>query len=124
MDNGTWVKVGRDHKLLDPPLSLRVCRTFGSRLKGFLLSSPPPPERGLLFWYSRPSRMDTAIHMLGVPFPLAVIWLDEHRIVVDKRVARPWQPAIVPERAAQYVIECHPQRFNDFVLGQRYEFLQ
>ncbi|GAB4475104.1 MAG: hypothetical protein Kow0088_11670 [Anaerolineales bacterium] len=123
MSAATWVKIGRNHTPLDPPLALKVCRTFSSRLRGFLFSSSPTPELGLLFWYSHPSRFDTAIHMIGVPFSLAVIWLDDNRKVIDKRIAQPWQFAIIPKSAAQYVIECHPQRECEFVIGEIIDFL-
>lgn len=124
MGIGAWVKVGHSQKPLNPPLSLRVCRTFGSRLRGFLFSPPPSLDKGLLFCYSRASRFDTGIHMLGVPFPLAVIWLDKGQTVIDKRIARPWQLAIIPKHAAQYVIECHPKRLKDFLEGERVDFLE
>ncbi|PWH17811.1 MAG: hypothetical protein DDG59_07385 [Anaerolineae bacterium] len=119
----SWIRVGRAQKPFEPPLSLRVCRTFWSRGRGFLFSPPPPPDQGLLFWYSRPSRWDTAIHMLGVSFSLAVIWLDEKRRVVDRKLARPWQVALVPQKAAQYIIECHPTRLDDFHEGEIIDFI-
>jgi uncharacterized membrane protein (UPF0127 family) len=124
MNVPTRIKVGRKQQPIDPPLALKICRTFSSRLRGFLFSPPPTLQSGLLFCYSRQSRVDTAIHMVGVPFPLAVIWLDSNRRVVDKRIAQPWQLAIVPSRAAQYVIECHPQREGDFFLGETIDFLE
>ncbi|MCS6908748.1 MAG: DUF192 domain-containing protein [Anaerolineales bacterium] len=119
-----WVKLGRNRQPLDPPLSLRVCRSFVMRLRGYLFSAPPTFEQGLLFWYLRPGRWNTAIHMIGVPFPLAVIWLNEAQLIVDKRMALPWQVALVPKRAAQYVIECHPQRLIDFSEGEKLDFLE
>lgn len=118
-----WVRVGRGKKPLEPQLSLKVCRTFWSRGRGFLLSPQPPLDRGLLFWYPRASRMETSIHMIGVPFPLAVIWLDKNRRVVDRKIARPWQFALVPQKAAQYIIECHPERLGDFAEGELIDFL-
>lgn len=124
MKNGAWVKVGHNQKLLDPPLSLRICSTFGSRLRGFLFTSPPSLGEGLLFEYAYPSRIDTAIHMVGVPFPLAAIWLNSQQRVVDKRIAYPWQIAIIPKQAARYVVECHPQRLDQFIEGERYDFLE
>jgi len=62
--------------------------------------------------------------MIGVPFCLAVIWLDSERRVVDRRIARPWQIALVPKKAAQYIIECHPQRIEEFSEGHAFEFLE
>jgi uncharacterized membrane protein (UPF0127 family) len=123
MHSTAWVKVGRGQKPFNPPLSLKVCRTFWSRGRGFLLSPPPSLDRGLLFWYPQASRLETSLHMIGVSFKLAVIWLDEHRQVVDRKIAHPWQFALVPQKAAQYVIECHPDRFDDFAEGELIDFL-
>jgi uncharacterized membrane protein (UPF0127 family) len=61
--------------------------------------------------------------MLGVSFSLAVIWLDEKRRVVDRKLARPWQVALVPQKAAQYIIECHPTRLDDFHEGEIIDFI-
>lgn len=124
MKDGVWLQVSFAQKPMDPPLWLKVCRTFVSRLRGFLFSAPPSFERGLLFYFSRASRWDSGIHMLGVPFPLAVIWLDSEQVVVDKRIARPGQIALIPRLPAQYVIECHPQRLNDFPVGISIDFLE
>ncbi|MCX8061918.1 MAG: DUF192 domain-containing protein [Anaerolineales bacterium] len=124
MKNGLWVQVRSAQKPIDPPLFLKVCGTFSSRLRGFLFSPPPSFDRGLLFWYSRPSRWDSGIHMLGVPFPLAAIWLDDQRVVIDRRIAHPWQIALIPQKEAQYVIECHPQRLKDFPIGLTLDFLE
>lgn len=123
MRSPAWVRVWRGKKPLEPQLSLKVCRTFWARGRGFLFSPPPRLDQGLLFWYHWASRMDTSIHMIGVPFPLAVIWLDENRRVVDRKIARPWQFALVPQKAAQYVIECHPERLDDFAEGELIDFL-
>lgn len=123
MRSPDWVRVGREREPLEPPLSLKVCRTFWSRGRGYLFLPPPSSSVGLLFWYPQASRLGSSIHMLGVSFPLAVIWLDENRRVVDRKIARPWQIALIPQRAAQFIIECHPQRLDDFSEGELIDFL-
>ncbi|MFZ5810181.1 MAG: DUF192 domain-containing protein [Chloroflexota bacterium] len=113
----SWVAVSIQGKPPSPALILRVCQTFTSRLRGYLFSKPPEIERGLLFCYERESRLDAAIHMLGVPFPLGVIWLDKNQRVVDKIRALPWKIAYLPTAGSMYIIECHPHRLSDFEIG-------
>jgi uncharacterized membrane protein (UPF0127 family) len=80
-------------------------------------------DEGLVLVESRESRMDTSIHMLFVWTDLAVIWLNAEREVVDTVLARAWRPFYAPAKAAQYTIEIHPERLNEFSVGDTVEFL-
>jgi uncharacterized membrane protein (UPF0127 family) len=80
------------------------------------------PHEGIVIAESKSSRVNTAIHMLFMNFDLAVIWLNEEKIVVDKVLAKKWAPIYVPKRAAQYVLELHPSRFADFSPGDQCAF--
>lgn len=75
------------------------------------------PEHGLLLVQNRDSRLDAAIHMLFVPIDLAIVWINQNREVVDVCLARRWRLAYIPQRAACYVLEMHPQRLSDFNIG-------
>lgn len=66
-------------------------------------------------------RLASAIHMLFVPFPLAVFWLDEQLQVVDKVLAQPWRLAYLPKTAARYVLELHPAYFLLLNAGEKLE---
>ena len=68
------------------------------------------------------SRVNAAIHMLFVFMDLAVFWLDEKGMVVDKRLARSWHPIYLPVHPAAYILELHAARFSDFELGDRLTF--
>ena len=57
--------------------------------------------------------------MLGMFFPLTVVWLNEKYQVVDVQKAYPWRSFIVPEQAAKYVIECGLSRFDEFAIGDQ-----
>lgn len=71
----------------------------------------------------RDSRVDTAIHMLFVYMDLAVIWINSEKIVVDTVLARAWRPAYAPRQAARYILEIHPDRLEEFKIGDHIEFL-
>ena len=79
-------------------------------------------DEGLLLVIERDARLDSSIHMLFVSFDLAVFWINSHMEVVDKVIARSWHPAYFPARAARYILEIHPARFNDYELGHKVEF--
>ncbi len=111
----------RSHPLA-APLWVTHCATWWCRLRGLIGRAALPAEEGLLMVWPRAGRLDTAIHMVGVPFDLAIVWLDTQRTVVDVRLARAWWSVLVPKRAARYVLEVHPQRQAEFHIGDRLEW--
>jgi uncharacterized membrane protein (UPF0127 family) len=104
------------------PIQARYCESFGARLKGFTFRKTLAADEGLVLVEKRDSRMDTSIHMLFVWTDLAVFWVDSNFVVVDSVVAKSWAPAYVPKSAARYVIEIHPDRINDFKVGDQVIF--
>ncbi len=103
-------------------LCVKYCRSFLCRLRGYTFHPPIGPNEGLLMDFGRNSRLDTAIHMLGVSFDLAVFWINQAQQVVDKTLARAWRPAYLPKAPARYVLETHPDRLNDLHIGQHVYF--
>ena len=79
-------------------------------------------HEGLLLVIDRDGRLDSSIHMLFVPFDLAVFWINSQMEVVDKVMARSWRPAYFPARAARYILEIHSSRLNDYEIGHKVEF--
>jgi uncharacterized membrane protein (UPF0127 family) len=77
---------------------------------------------GLLLVGNREGRLDSAIHMLGVPVDLAVFWMDSDQTIVDRRLARKWHPLYIPQEPARYVLELSASRFDDFVVGETLHF--
>lgn len=80
------------------------------------------PDEGLLLSIQRDSRIDSSIHMLFVPFDLAIIWINSELQVVDKLIARSWRPAYFPAKAACHTLEIHPDHFADYRIGDKVEF--
>ena len=79
-------------------------------------------EQGLLLVEARDSRLDTSIHMLFVFMDLAVIWINSENRVVDSVLARSWRPVYAPHQPAKYILEIHPDRLDEFKIGDRVEF--
>jgi len=70
----------------------------------------------------RDSRLEAAIHMLGMLMDLAVVWINTGMQVVDVRLAKRWRPLYVPKLPARYVLETAPERLRDFKIGDEIHF--
>ena len=110
-----------DKQIKEPP-RVKFCDSFACRLRGLMFRSQLREDEGLLLVIERDSRIDSSIHMLFVPFDLAVFWINSRMEVVDKRIARPWRPAYFPVKAARYILEIHPARIDDYEIGHKVEF--
>lgn len=111
-----------DRETLELP-RITVCRTFGSRLRGLMFRGALGTDEGLLLVGARDQRLDSAIHMLFVPFDLAVVWINSGLEVIDKALARSWRAAYIPTRPARYVLELHPVHFSAYEVGDKVEIL-
>jgi uncharacterized membrane protein (UPF0127 family) len=104
------------------PARIQRCESFVCRLRGLMFRARLGKDEGLLLGIPHDSRLDSSIHMLFVPFDLAVFWINSELLVVDKRIAKSWAPAYVPAKAARYTLEVHPDRFDDYSIGDKVEF--
>jgi uncharacterized membrane protein (UPF0127 family) len=100
---------------------VRICRGFGSKWLGLMFRRSIPEQEGALLVYSRPSIGMTSIHMLFVPFPLGVFWLDARGTVVGRVLALPWRPYYASAVPACYVLELHPRALERLQIGNRVE---
>ena len=116
------ITVQNQNRTITEPLQVKYCDTFFTQLRGFTFRSDLSRSEGLLLVGSRDSRLDSSIHMLFVPFDLAVIWINSARQVVDKDLAKSWRPAYFSKQPARYVLEIHPDRWGDFEIGDGVEF--
>ena len=104
--------------------SIVRCDTFWKRGRGLMLRGRRAVADGqvYLFVEGRESIARAAIHMLFVFFPIAVVWLDGERRVVDSALALPFRPYYAPRKPAQYYIEGHPSLLERVRVGDRIEF--
>lgn len=79
-------------------------------------------DEAYLFVERWESIAQTAITMFFVFFPIAVVWLDRDKRVVDKVLARPFRPYYVPRSPALYYIEGHPELLDLVSVGDQIEF--
>ena len=98
------------------------CDTFWKRGLGLMFRGSLDEGEVYLFVEGREGVAQTTIHMFFVFFPIAVIWLDRQRRVVDKVLARPFRPFYAPRRPAQYYVEGHPSLLESVQEGDELEF--
>lgn len=95
---------------------------FGSKLRGLTFRRRLAAGEGLVLVENRTSRVDTAIHMFFVFFPIAAVWIGEDGKVVDRKLARPFRPAYVPAGPARFVLESSPELLDHIQPGDRLLF--
>jgi uncharacterized membrane protein (UPF0127 family) len=116
------ITIGNHNRAIAGALRIQYCDTFLTQLRGLTFRSRLASDEGLLLVGGHDSRLDASIHMLFVRFDLSVIWINSAMQVVDKVLARSWRPAYFPKHPAKYVLEIHPERWQDFEIGDGVEF--
>ena len=118
----TWLDARRE---ADGQLLLervRRCASFLCRLRGLTFRGRLGEGEGLLLVGQRESRLDAAIHMFFVFFPIAVVWLDRRNRVVDTQLARPFRPFYAPQAPAKDILEGPPSLMERVRVGDRLRF--
>ena len=103
---------------------VKWCDTFLSKGRGLMFRRAIGEDEAFVFVESKESIGLTSIHMFFVFFPIAIIWLDAERKVVDKVLARPFRPYYAPQCPAQYYVEGHPDILDKVQIGNRLELGQ
>jgi uncharacterized membrane protein (UPF0127 family) len=116
------ITIENRNRRVDGGLRVKYCDTFLTQLRGFTFRSELARDDGLVLVGKRDSRVDSSIHMFFVSFDLAVIWINSNMQVVDRVLARSWKPAYFSKQPAKYVLEVHPDRWDEFQVGDRVQF--
>ena len=116
------VEIINQSKLSVRVIRAELCNNFNSRFRGLMFRPSIQTDEGIILVENGEDRLNTAIHMFFMRFDIAVVWLDQHMVVVDTRLARRWQPIVIPRDKAQFVIETHPERLQDFEIGDQVLF--
>lgn len=99
------------------------CDTVLRRFRGLMFRRPLDEDEVYLFILPQEGWLEAAIHMFFVFFPIAVVWLDGERRVVDKALARPWRPFYAPRRPARYFLEGPPALIERVASGDEIDFV-
>ena len=98
------------------------CASYWCHFRGLMFRKHLDEDEGLLFAYNSESLVNTTIHMLFMFMPIAVVWLNAEKQVVDAKYAKPWRLAYAPAKAAQYFIEAHPSLLERVQIGDVLSF--
>jgi uncharacterized protein len=93
-----------------------------SRLRGLMFRNMLNPGEALIMVEARDSRTTASIHMFFVPFAIAVVWINNDGVVVDKVLAEPWRPFYAPSAPARYTLETHPEFLEKVRVGDELVF--
>ncbi len=107
---------------LKTPLQAGICESFLQKLRGLMFYPSISMRDSRLFIEKEESKLNASIHMLFMNFDIAVVWLDRQLEVVDVIRARKWRPYYIPSRPAQYTLELHASRLNEFHIGDKISF--
>lgn len=118
-----WIRVINKGRNIESPPRVQYCDTFVSQLRGLTFRTHLSREEGLILVGKRDSRLDSSIHMLFVAFDLCILWINAEMKVVDKVLAKSWRPAYISKVPAKFALEVHPDRWNDFEVGDSLEFI-
>lgn len=116
------VIVHNRNRPLDHLIRVVYCDTFLCQLRGLTFRRRIKSDEGLLLVQDRDSRLEAAIHMLGVWFDLTAIWINTEGRIVDVRLVRSWRPIYVPKHPARYVLELSTDWIDDFRIGDEVIF--
>jgi uncharacterized membrane protein (UPF0127 family) len=116
------IRIENKRQSLPAPIRAVYCESFLCRLRGLMFQSRLAYEEGLLLVEKHDSRLGATIHLLFLTLDLAVIWINSLHVVVDTTLARSWHPFYAPHRPARYILEIHPNRLNEFRIGDQVEF--
>ena len=79
-------------------------------------------DYGLVFPFGHETRMGSSIHMLFVFFPIAAVYLDSGKRVVDLAVLNPFALNYTPKKPAAFLIELPAGKAKELSLGDKLEF--
>ncbi len=75
------------------------------RMRGLMFEDTKKFNYALIFTSPREGKLESSLHMMFVFFPIAAIFLDSNKIVVDKAQLTPFSVNYTPKKPAKYVIE-------------------
>jgi uncharacterized membrane protein (UPF0127 family) len=117
-----YIEIENKNRGIAARLKIRYCDNFMTQLRGFTFHPRLMLDEGLVLVGTRDSRLESSIHMLFVAFDLFVIWINSDMQVVDKIIAKSWRPAYFSKQPAKYVLEIHPDHWEEFQVGDTVQF--
>ncbi|MDD4251033.1 MAG: DUF192 domain-containing protein [Candidatus ainarchaeum sp.] len=103
-------------------LQVRFANDPWQRLKGLMFEDEKNFNYALLFENPSESKINSAVHMIFVFFPIDIIFLNKTKKVVDKITLLPFTPNYTPKKPAQYFIEMPKGKASKIKIGDKIEW--
>ncbi len=104
-------------------ITAKYCDSYSDKLMGLMFKKSIDPNYGIILVESSESKINSSIHMFFMNFNITVLWLNKDKVIIDKVLAMKWKPAYIPSQPAQYTIELHECRYDDFSIGDKLVFV-
>lgn len=96
-------------------LKIRYADSYFKRLKGLMFKKDV--EYGLVFII----KYSSEIHTSFMRFPIDVYFLDENKVIFDKKTLTPWR-SYKPKKEASYILEVKKNKLK-LKIGDELEFI-
>jgi len=100
-------------------IEIQLMDNFTKRLKGLMFTKQLAVNEGALFINKSENKIDSAIHMLFMNFDIAVFWINNSNIIVDKAIAKKWYLLYYPRAKASKIFETHVNNFEQLQIGEQ-----
>ncbi|MCX6801675.1 MAG: DUF192 domain-containing protein [Candidatus Diapherotrites archaeon] len=101
---------------------VRFADSFFLKFKGLMFEKKERFDYALVFPFGEETRLGASIHMLFVFFPMAAVYLDSGKKVVDIAILKPFILNYTPKKPAKYLIELPEEKAKLVSVGDRLEF--
>ena len=101
---------------------VRFADSFYLKLRGLMFERGENFNYALVFPFGREARAEASIHMLFVFFPIAAVYLDSGKRVVDMAKMKPFALNYTPKKPAAFIVELPEEKANGISIGDRLEF--
>jgi uncharacterized protein len=97
---------------LKKSVKIRHANSFFAKLKGLMFERKKNFNYCLIFDMKKQAKFRNSIHMFFVFFPILVLFCDNEKKVVDKKILKPFCPLYIPKKPARYILEM-PTKFEN-----------
>lgn len=101
---------------------VRFADSFLAKARGLMFERKERFNYALVFPFGGEVRLGASIHMLFVFFPIAAVYLDSKKVVVDIAFLKPFAVNYTPKKPAAFLVEMPVENAGEIRIGDRLSF--